>query len=172
MNNSKSAAFATILFFSCQAAALAQDNDGVNGIYERMSAAYGSLDSQAFADIYAADAVYLRSDDDSMLDNVAAISDNFERYFAFIRSEKGRLELSFRIIKRDCTETLCSDVGWYKNTQYDSNGNVENTSYGRFLTTPGKSADGMWRFVADIDTGATEAHWNNAAELPGLHFAE
>ncbi|MGI9261456.1 MAG: nuclear transport factor 2 family protein [Woeseiaceae bacterium] len=172
MNRNMLAISVVILGILSHPAALAQDNEGVNGIYERMSAAYGSLDSEAFADIYAADAMYLSSDDNPMLDNVEAITANFERYFAFVRAEGGRLELLFRVVKRDCTETLCSDVGWYRNTQYDSNGNAENISYGRFLTTPGKSADGLWRFVADVDTGASAEHWNNASKMPGLHFAE
>lgn len=172
MNGKILALSAATIMCLCRPVALAQDNDGVNGIYERMTAAYGSLDSQAFADIYAADAIYLRSDDNPMLNGIAAISANFENYFSSVRAQNGRLELSFRVIRRDCTETLCSDVGWYRNTQYDSDGNTEYTSYGRFLTTPGRSEDGMWRFVADIDTGATEAHWNSAARTPGLHYVE
>lgn len=162
----------TLLSCLFQSPAQAEDNDGINAIYERMTAAYDSLDSRAFTDIYAVDAVYLRSEESPMLDNVEAIIDNYENYFSSVRGSNGRLELLFRVVRRDCTETLCSDVGWYKNSRYDSVGNLENTSYGRFLTTPGKSADGMWRFVADLDTGAVEAHWNSAEAVPGLHFAE
>ena len=163
---------ACILLGLCPALLQAQDNDGINAIYERMSAAYAALDSQAFVDIYAADAAYLRSDENPMLTDIDAIIDNYERYFASVREGNGRLELLFRVIKRDCVESICSDVGWYKNSRYDSDGALEDTSYGRFLTTPGRSEDGMWRFVADLDTGAVEAHWNDAAEIAGLHFAE
>ena len=147
-----------------------QDHDGVNAIYERMSAAYGELDSQAFRDIYAEDATYLRSDRNPMLTDVEAIIGNFERYFSSVRGENGRLELLFRVVKRDCTESLCSDVGWYKLNRYGGDGEIAGTSYGRFLTTPGLGDDGMWRFIADVDTGAEAVHWDSATEVPGLHF--
>lgn len=163
---------ASLVLCLTQPAAHAQDNEGINAIYERMTAAYAALDSQAFADIYAADAAYLRSDDNPMLMDIDAIIDNYERYFASVREENERLELRFRVIKRDCAESICSDVGWYRNSRYDSEGALEGTSYGRFLTTPGRSTDGMWRFIADLDTGAVEAHWNNATEIAGLHFAD
>jgi len=172
MNIRKMAIAGTLLFCLFQSSVQAQDNAGINAIYERMTAAYDSLDSQAFADIYAVDAIYLRSEESPMLDNVEAIIGNYENYFSSVRESNGRLELLFRIVKRDCSETLCSDVGWYKNARYDGDGNLEDTSYGRFLTTPGQSADGMWRFVADLDTDAVEAHWNSAEEVPDLHFAE
>ena len=146
------------------------DGAGVNAIYERMSAAYGELDSQAFRDIYAEDATYLRSDRNPMLTDVEAIIGNFERYFSSVRGENGRLELLFRVVKRDCTESLCSDVGWYKLNRYGGDGEIAGTSYGRFLTTPGLGDDGMWRFIADVDTGAEAVHWDSATEVPGLHF--
>ena len=93
---------ACILLGLCPALLQAQDNDGINAIYERMSAAYAALDSQAFVDIYAADAAYLRSDENPMLTDIDAIIDNYERYFASVREGNGRLELLFRVIKRGC----------------------------------------------------------------------
>lgn len=155
-----------------QGAALAQDNDGVNGIYERMTAAYAALDSQAFADIYASDSIYLRSDESPMLVGIDPIIDNYEGFFSGVREEDGRLELLFRVIRRACSEAICSDVGWYRLDRYDGDGNLQGTSYGRFLTSPGLSDDGKWRFLADVDTGAEEEHWNDAEAVAGLHFAE
>ena len=167
------AAFAAVLFLClCQPIAMAQDNSEINAIYERMTAAYAALDPQAFKDIYAANAIYLRSDKNSMLDSIDAITDNFDNYFSGVREQNDRLELLFRVIERKCTATLCSDVGWYKHNLYDAEGNIRSTFYGRFLTAPGKSTDGLWRFLADLDTGATEAHWNAATRVPGWHFAE
>ena len=148
----------------------AQDNAGVNAIYERMSAAYDNLDSKAFADIYMEDGVYLRSNESPMRVGVEAIIENYESFFSSVREEGGRRQLLFRIVNRQCSDTLCSDVGWYKLNAYDSEGNLQGTSYGRFLTTPGKGEDGMWRFIADVDTGATEEFWNTAQRIPGVHF--
>jgi uncharacterized protein (TIGR02246 family) len=170
MNNSHTALLTILLAVVWQATAVARDNDGANGIYQRMSAAYAALDSQAFADIYASDAIYLRSDDSPMLTGVDAIIGNFERFFASVRNEDGRLELRFRVIRRECDGTLCSDVGWYKLNRYDGDGALQGTSYGRFLTSPGRSGDGLWRFLADVDTGARESHWNAATEVDGLQF--
>ena len=158
------------LAFICQSDAVARDNDGANEIYQRMSAAYAALDSQAFADIYASDAIYLRSGDSPMLFGADAVIGNFENFFSAVRDEDGRLELSFRVIRRECDGTLCSDVGWYKLNRYDGDGALQGTSYGRFLTSPGRSDDGLWRFLADVDTGAREAHWNAATEVAGLQF--
>ena len=155
----------------CQVAT-AQDHEGVNAIYERMSAAYASLDSVAFSDIYAADGVYLRSGSNPMRVGIDAIIGNYEEFFSDVREGGGRRELLFRIVKRACSETLCSDVGWYKHNRYDSDGKLEGTSYGRFLTTPGKGDDGVWRFFADLDTGAEQQHWESAQQVPGLHFDE
>ena len=107
-----------------------------------------------------------------MLFGIDAIVGNFERYFSSVRDRNGRLKLMFRVVKRDCTETLCSDVGWYKLDRFDGEGNLEGTSYGRFLTTPKKSDDGLWRFIADVDTDANESHWNAATEVNGLYYAE
>ena len=162
--------FTILLLTYWQATAIAQDNDRVNGIYQRMSAAYASLDSQAFADIYAADSIYLRSNDSPMLVGVDGVIANFESFFSGIRDESGRLELKFRVIRRECDDSLCSDVGWYKLNRYDRDGALQGTSYGRFLTSPGRSEDGLWRFLADVDTGAREAHWNAATEVAGLQF--
>lgn len=154
----------------CASQSQAQDNAGINAIYERMSAAYTNLDSQAFEDIYAADGVYLRSDESPMRVGVEAIVQNYEEFFSQVREEGGKRELKFRIVKRHCGETICSDVGWYKLSGYDSAGNLMGSSYGRFLTTPGKGEDGLWRFLADVDTGAVEEHWNAALQIPGVHF--
>ena len=150
---------------------LAQKHADVNGIYERMTAAYDRLDSEAFRDIYADDATYLRSDENPMLFGIEAIIGNYERFFASVREENGRLELRFRVVRRECSATICSDVGWYKLNRYDGDGGLDHTSYGRFLTSPGESADGLWRFLADLDTGATEEHWQSAKQVSGLHFA-
>ena len=150
--------------------AAAQDHAGINGIYQRMSAAYAALDPQAFADIYAADTVYLRSGDSPMLFGVDAVIGNFENFFSAVRDEDGRLELRFRVIRRECDGSICSDVGWYKLNRYDDGGALQGTSYGRFLTSPGRSEDGLWRFLADVDTGAREAHWNAATKVAGLQF--
>ena len=150
----------------------AQDNAGINAIYERMSAAYDNLDSAAFADIYAEDGAYLRSGENPMLFGISAIIDNYEGFFSTVREQGHRRELLFRIVKRDCSETICSDVGWYQHNRYDDEGNLLGTSYGRFLTTPGKSDDGLWRFIADVDTDAEEAHWVSAKKVQGLFFHE
>ena len=170
MKNRKLAVLTAVLLIS-HTGAMAQDNAEINGIYERMSAAYAALDSAAFADVYAADSVYLRSDENPMLHGVDAVIGNFERFFSSVRDEDGRMELLFRVVKRDCSEAICSDVGWYKLNRYDSGGDLQGTSYGRFLTTPGKGDDGLWRFIADVDTGAEAEHWDAAREVPGLHFA-
>lgn len=160
------------LLLFCVAAANANDNAGVNAIYERMTAAYDELDAQAFTDIYTADAVYLRSGESPMRIGIDAIIDNYRGFFSDVKSENGRLELLFRLVKRDCSETLCSDVGWYKLNRYDGDGSLAGTSYGRFLTTPGLGDDGKWRFVADLDTGAEAVHWESAVDVPELYFAE
>lgn len=164
------AVLATALMFG-QLNALAQDHEGVNGIYERMSAAYAALDSAAFADVYAEDSIYLRSDENPMLHGIDAVTANYEAFFSGVRAEGGRMTLLFRVIKRDCAESICSDVGWYKLDRYDRDGSLQGTSYGRFLTTPGQGDDGLWRFIADVDTDAEASHWDAAVEVPGLHFA-
>lgn len=170
MNKTYSTAMIGMILCLCLANAKANEDDGINGIYERMTAAYAALDSQAFADIYAEDAAYLRSGENPMLMDIDAIIANYENYFSGVRERNGRLELLFRVVKRDCSESICSDVGWYKHSRYDSAGTLEGTSYGRFLTTPGKSPDGLWRFIADLDADAIEAHWSGATETAGLHF--
>ena len=169
MTNRRLTLAATALLIS-HASAIAQDNDGVNGIYERMSAAYAALDSAAFVDVYTEDSVYLRSDENPMLHGIDAVIGNFESFFSSVREQRGSMELLFRVVKRDCAETICSDVGWYKLNRYDSAGNLQGTSYGRFLTTPARGDDGLWRFIADVDTGAEADHWDEAVEVPGLHF--
>lgn len=165
-------AYLTTALLLCQVNVMAQDNAGVNGIYERMSAAYAALDSAAFADIYTENSVYLRSDENPMLHGIDAVIGNYEGFFSAVREANGRMELLFRVVQRDCSGDICSDVGWYKLTRFDSDGKREGPFYGRFLTTPGRGDDGLWRFIADVDTGATEGHWNTAIKKDGLHFAE
>ena len=162
---------ALVALLCCQPV-LAADNADVNAIYERMTEAYAALDSAAFADIYAADGAYLRSGENPMLLDIDSIIDNYENFFSGVRDDSGRLELRFRVIKRDCSGTICSDVGWYKLNRYDRGGAVEWTSYGRFLTTPGQSVDGLWRFIADLDSDAEATHWESAEAVSGLHFDE
>ena len=55
MTSKRTTLLAILLIVTCRLPAAAQDHAGINGIYQRMSAAYAALDSQAFADIYAAD---------------------------------------------------------------------------------------------------------------------
>ncbi len=154
------------------AAAHAQGADP-NAVYERFAAAYNARDAQTLVTTaYAEDAIYVRGDAASLATGRDAILGVYSPMFANMTSNAETPQLSFRLAARSATEDMITDVGWYRLRITDAEGEVLNTSYGRFLTVMTKTDEGEWTFLRDLDTGATEALWDAQTPVEGLHFDE
>lgn len=140
------------------AAALDRELDAV---YAAFRDAYARLDAPAVTDLYAADAVYL-SAGQPVARGHAAIGAVFREFFDAIRKDGGTLAIGFRIVRRDATPALATDVGYYRLAMV-RDGREGLPSFGRFVTVSRPGEDGRWRFVVDSYTGANAAEWEASA---------
>jgi uncharacterized protein (TIGR02246 family) len=133
----------------------------LDALYASFRDAYARLDVEAVTGLYARDAIYLSAGQPPARGR-AAIRAVFEPFFGGIRADGGALAIEFRIVRRDVTPSLATDVGYYR-LAVVRDGRQGKPSFGRFVTVSRRDADGRLRFVVDSYAGADAAEWDASA---------
>lgn len=158
----------TLVLVAFATPALATDRE-VNAVYDRMSAAYVTLDRASLSTVYAADAILLPASQTlGPLIGQAAILDYFKVPFDRAAASGEQMRLDFRIVQRRWHGNIAVDVGYYRFTR--QKGTTKQTSVGKFTTTVARQPDGSWAFVSDADTPCPPELWDQAREASGVRF--
>ncbi len=87
----------TVVTFALSNFAQASDQ-GVNAVYERMQAAYGSLDASKLETVYAPDATYLPRSAKANVNTREALRRGLAGFIDQVRAGKGTIRVRFRVV--------------------------------------------------------------------------
>ena len=161
---------AVILLFAVPAFAADADNAGVNSVYHRMSIAYATQDRALLDSIFHSKMVTSSADPGraaviggtAMIELVGAGLDR-------LKLGNRQAELSFRITHRGWAGETAVDLGVLR-MRFSGGGREDRTVYSRFLSTLTRRDDGLWVFLTDSPTSASEADWTKATPFAGARF--
>ena len=170
----KSLLILLILLIHSPLSALADTIDEkVNAIYDRMSAAYLSLDGNQMKTVYVEDGAYMpNSKDAKLLKGRSAIVADSARHFQQLKDHKAKMTIEFRVIDRKQAPGMVTDIGFFKIslTPSKESGREPRFNFGKFLITAVESENGEWAFYNDLDTKSTESAYTNAKPIDGWKF--
>lgn len=149
----------------------ARDDAGVNGGYERMSAAYATLDAARLEGVFHPALVTPPSDATrpAVLGG-RAMEALIARGLARLRETGRTAELKFRVTHRSWADAdTAVDLGVLRMT-VKSGDATPRVTYARFLTTIAKQPDGRWSFLVDAPAPAEAQAWDAAAPAPNAKF--
>ena len=122
-------------------------HEGIDGLYQKFSEAYKTLDGSLIADIYAEHALYL-----SPGSNVKRGRDKIHKSFAssFEKTrERGETRMiAFRIVEREISGPLAYDVGIFTLIRTEADG-TSAIDRGKFVVVARQQEDGSWQFQVD-----------------------
>ncbi|HEY4545133.1 MAG TPA: hypothetical protein VIG90_01725 [Pedomonas sp.] len=158
--------FATIL----SAGSALADDAGVNANYDRMSAAYEAEDASALEKVYAPEAIVFPSQPNApWVVGREHIVKGPGALLAKARSERGALQIRFRVTGRQTFGSIIIDTGLYRLSIAGPAGK-DSVQVGKFMTVSERQPDGTWAFVADTDTPMPTAAWDGAKPFAGAKF--
>lgn len=156
LSNSHSTVFLTIILLAgCGAKDLSAQNQSlqIDSLYQQFKQAYNKTDLDLVVSLYEDSAYYLPgSHQQQILNGSRAVRDQFQSFFSWNSSNNRDLDISFRILKREISDSLAYDVGYYKvqskpdSLTYFPEGSG---SVGKFVTVIGLQEDGSWKFKLD-----------------------
>ena len=147
-------------------------DQGVNAVYERMQAAYASLDAAKLETVYSPDATYLPGSPKANVNNRQAIQRGLGGFIDKVRANNGRIEVSFRIVERKRFDGIFIDNGYVRSVIDYGDGKPPVVSNGKFQTAIVRQPDGKWAFVSDSDSETPPASYDKAKPLVGVKFDE
>lgn len=124
---------------------------GLDAVYERFTRAYRELDADLFRQIYTQNALYLSPGSD-VRKGLDAFSGGFRGMFERAGQQGQVLNISFRILDRQVSEGLATDVGIYTLLRKEE-GETVHRSRGKFIVVALKQDDGSWLFHVDGYSG-------------------
>lgn len=143
----------------------ADASEAINAVYDRMAAAYDTLDLDALAGLYTEDAVYLTPDDDeALMRGREAVRDHFGDFFARVQAGGDQIAITFRIVQREVAGDVAYDAGYYK-VDYTRADGSSGASTGKFTTVLRRAEDGTWRFAVDAFGDAPPAAFDLAEPI-------
>jgi len=130
---------------------------GLDALYDRFRTAYGTLDLETMADLYAEDALYLPPGG-GIRQGREAVRESFATFFGWAKENGMAVTIDFEIVDRTVREDLAVDVGYYTLTTTPPAGSTERPgrSVGKFVTVAAPDAEGRWRFRIDAYNMAPE----------------
>lgn len=149
----------------------AQASDqGVNAVYERMQAAYGSLDASKLETVYAPDATYLPRSAKANVNTREAIRRGLAGFIDQVRAGKGTIRVRFRVVERKRFNDVYIDNGYVRTIIDSGDGTPPIVSNGKFLAAIAQQPEGHWAFVSDSDSETPPASFDEAKPLAGIKF--
>ena len=149
--------------------AYASDQD-VNAVYERMQAAYASLDASRLETVYAPDATFLPGSPKANVNTRESIRRGLTGAIDQVRASKGSIKVSFRIVERKRFDGIYIDNGYVRSVIDKGDGKSPVVSNGKFHTAIARQPEGHWAFVSDSDSETPAASYDTAKPLPGLKY--
>lgn len=90
-------------------------NEAINQLYQRFEIAYDSLDVDMVGNLYVQDAHYLLPNPQApVLEGKERIRKSFARFMGRAKAHGRNVEISFRIVHRQISDSLAYDVGYYR----------------------------------------------------------
>ncbi|GIU02363.1 hypothetical protein TUM4630_33790 [Shewanella algidipiscicola] len=161
----------------CCASAIAQqtdgDNEALNQFYRQFSSAFAQLDATVIADLYAEDASYIPEQQSKAItigrENIISL---YQRFFGKIKHKNAQIEVDFRVIDRQISPQIATDIGYYLIRFYPPKESEEPMSEfaGKFVTVSKKQADGRWYLTVDTNNRGEPAFYYDAKPLPNLYY--
>ncbi|HSR68327.1 MAG TPA: DUF4440 domain-containing protein [Acidobacteriota bacterium] len=124
---------------------------GLDAVYALFSRAYRQLDADLFNQIYARDALYL-SPQQPIRKGLDEFVGGFRSMFEGAGERGQVLEISFRIVDRQISGGLASDVGIYTLLRREG-GEIVHRGRGKFVVVALRQDDGSWLFHVDGYSG-------------------
>lgn len=124
---------------------------GLDAVYQRFNRAYRELDADLFEQIYTQDALYL-SPERPIRRGHGEFVGGFRSMFEGARQSGHGLEISFRIVDRQISGGLASDVGIYTLLRRQD-GEIVHRSRGKFVVVALRQDSGGWLFHVDGYSG-------------------
>lgn len=149
--------------------AQASDKDA-NAVYERMQAAYTSLDASGLETVYAHDATYLPRSAKAGVNDRATIRRGLKGFIDQVQGSHGTITVSFRVVERKRFNDIYIDNGYVRTIVDKGDGSAVTVSNGKFLTAIARQPEGHWAFVSDSDSETPAALFDTAKPLPGVKF--
>lgn len=143
---------------------------GVNAVYERMQAAYASLDASKLETVYAPDATYLPRSAKANVNSRDMIRRGLTGFIDQVRARKGTIKVSFRVVERKRFNGIYIDNGYVRTAIDNNDGTTPTVSNGKFLTVIAQQPEGHWAFVSDSDSETPPASFDDAKPLSGIKF--
>ena len=152
------------------APAAAQDNAGVNAVYDRMAAAYAARDRAMLATIFHPKMVTSSSAaDQPPVIGGAALGERVGAGLDRLKQQDRQAELRFRVSHRGWADDTAVDVGVLRMRTWGG-GREPRTVYSRVVSTLVPGEDGTWVFLTDSPAPATQADWDKAEPVSGAKF--
>lgn len=162
--------FATALLIIA-APVQAEDNGGVNAVYDRMSVAYAQRDRALLGSIFHPQMVTSSGDaDQPPVIGGAALAERVGAGLDRLKRGNRQAEIRFRITHRAWAGDTAVDVGVLRMRTWGG-GREERIVYSRFLSTLVR-LDGMWMFLTDSPSPASQADWDRATPHADALFAQ
>ncbi|HSR50286.1 MAG TPA: SgcJ/EcaC family oxidoreductase [Acidobacteriota bacterium] len=124
---------------------------GLDAVYQRFTRAYRELDADLFNQIYAQDALYL-SPNQPIRKGYDEFVGGFRGMFEGAGQRGQALDISFRIVDRQISGGLATDVGIYTLIRRED-GEIVHRSRGKFVVVARRQEDGNWLFHVDGYSG-------------------
>jgi ketosteroid isomerase-like protein len=120
---------------------------GLDEVYRRFTEGYKKLDAPSVVGLYSETAAYLAPGSTVKIGR-QKVSEIFTGFFDSVKQQKGRLEISFRILQRQVDKNLAYDVGIYTLTSFNQKGASSKDS-GKFVVVARRDKGSVWRFQVD-----------------------
>lgn len=148
-------------------------NAEINANYQRLTAAYQSLDADMMADVYTRHGFYISPGKKrEIVKGREQIRALYRHYFTKVKKHNAKLQIRFRLLDRLIDTKTVSDIGYYLVTitpPPESNQPVKQHA-GKFLITVRKQADGQWAFWADSNSDVALEEFIMAKPQKGLLY--
>ncbi|MBQ4891660.1 DUF4440 domain-containing protein [Shewanella sp. MMG014] len=149
------------------------DNDIINNNYKTFHAGFENLDLDFINKIYTDDATYISEVlDQEIVIGKQNILDLYTVFFKKIAKKDAHIEVDFRVINRELTESSATDVGYYLVRFHPRKETGDPTSVfsGKFVLVSRKTAKDQWQFIVDSNTKTDPKYYFTAKPVSNLYY--
>ncbi|BCV66505.1 hypothetical protein TUM17387_18640 [Shewanella carassii] len=152
-----------------------KDQAALNRVYVMFNRAFNELDTSPLENIYAEDATYIPEQQSLAIvqgrENVLKL---YQKFFDRIRHKQARIEVDFRLQKRQVHGKSATDIGYYLVRFYPPKDTEEPMSEfaGKIVIVSHKDQKGNWLVDLDTSNRAEPEHYFNAKPQTNLYYGE
>ncbi|USD39306.1 MULTISPECIES: nuclear transport factor 2 family protein [Ferrimonas] len=150
-------------------------NGAINRIYDEISAAYNSLDSDTLTGYYSDNACLISaSKEEGLLNGRMEIADGLAHWFKKIEKRGAELKVHYRVVNRQISGDTITDAGYYL-VVYTPDHSTEQPSsefVGKFIMSFQQDQDKQWRIISDSANRTRVDRFTDAQRQKGLYYKE